>query len=108
MYRRLEGDTTIRASEKNIGYSDEMEALTGMKQVSMSPEEIRQNLLAQGNSAHAIIGIDRSGMQAGHWFNAVNIEGKVYAIDGQSNEILDCPHDYGNVVNWDMSVKDKK
>ena len=33
------------------------------------------------------------------------VDGKVVAIDGQTGEILDWPPDYGDVVNWEMSVK---
>ena len=105
VWKRLEGDNDICASADNIGYNDEMEALTGMEQVSMSPDEIENNLLAQGDGAHAIIGIDRAEGRPGHWFNAACIDGKVVAIDGQSGEILDWPPDYGDVVNWEMSVK---
>lgn len=104
VYRRLEGDTEICATAENIGYNDEMTALTGMEQVSMSPEEIQNNLLEQGEGAHAIIGIDRA-EGPGHWFNAICKDGKVYAIDGQTGEIADWPPDYGDVVNWEMSVK---
>ena len=104
VYQRLEGNPEACASAENIGYNSEMEALTGMEQVSMSPEEIEQRLLDQGAGSHAIIGIDRAeGM--GHWFNAANIDGKVVAIDGQDGTITDWPPDYGDVVNWEMSVK---
>ena len=104
VYRRLEGDNEICATEENIGYNDQMEALTGMEQVSMSPEEIQKRLIESGDGAHAIIGIDRS-EGPGHWFNAANIGGKIVAIDGQSGEVTDWPPDYGDVVNWEMSVK---
>lgn len=104
VYQRLEGSTDSCASAENIGYNDEMKALTGMEQVSMSPEEIESRLLEQGEGAHAIIGIDRA-EGAGHWFNAACIDGKVVAIDGQTGEINDWPPDYGDVVNWEMSVK---
>ena len=104
VYKRLEGDTDIVATEENIGYNSQMEALTGMEQVSMSPEEIANRLLEQGDGAHAIIGIDRA-EGPGHWFNAACIDGKVVAIDGQSGEISDWPPDYGDVVNWEMSIK---
>ncbi len=104
VWRRLEGDTSICATAENIPYNDQMEALTGMEQVPMSPEEIEQRLLAQGEGAHAIIGVDRA-EGPGHWFNAVCMNGKVYAVDGQSGQIRDWPPDYGNVVNWEMSVK---
>lgn len=105
VYQRLEGISTDScASAENIGYNSEMEALTGMEQVSMSPAEIEERLLEQGDGAHAIIGIDR--MEGpGHWFNAACLDGKVVAIDGQSGEILDWPPDYGDVVNWEMSIK---
>lgn len=104
VYQRLEGNPEACASAENIGFNSEMEALTGMEQVSMSPEEIEQRLLDQGAGSHAIIGIDRS-EGAGHWFNAANIDGKVLAIDGQNGAITDWPPDYGDVVNWEMSVK---
>ena len=104
VYQRLEGNNEICATEQNIGYNSEMEALTGMEQVSMSPEDIQTRLLEQGDGAHAIIGIDRA-VGPGHWFNAANIGGKVVAIDGQSGEILDWPPDYGDVTNWEMSIK---
>ena len=104
VWKRLEGNDDICASAENIGYNDEMEALTGMEQVSMSPDDIESGLLAQGDGAHAIIGIDRA-EGPGHWFNAACIDGKVVAIDGQSGEIFDWPPDYGDVVNWEMSVK---
>lgn len=105
VYQRLEGISTDScASAENIGYNSEMEALTGMEQVPMSPAEIEERLLEQGDGAHAIIGIDRA-EGPGHWFNAACFDGKVVAIDGQSGEILDWPPDYGDVVNWEMSIK---
>ena len=70
----------------------------------MSPDEIRDRLLAEGDGAHAIIGIDRA-EGPGHWFNAACMDGKVVAIDGQTGEITDWPPDYGDVVNWEMSIR---
>lgn len=105
VYQRLEGlSVDSCASAENIGYNSEMTALTGMEQVSMSPDEIQEQLLSQGDGAHAIIGIDRA-EGPGHWFNAACIDGKVVAIDGQTGEITDWPPDYGDVVNWEMSIK---
>ena len=105
VYQRLEGISADScASAENIGYNSEMEALTGMEQVPMSPAEIEASLLEQGDGAHAIIGIDRA-EGPGHWFNAACLDGKVVAIDGQSGEILDWPPDYGDVVNWEMSIE---
>lgn len=99
----LNGNHDAVASENNIGTIEEMNSLTQMEQVSMSPKEIEKNLLDAGDGAHAIIGIDRV-EGPGHWFNAANINGKVYAIDGQTGEIMDWPPDYGDVTNWDMSI----
>ncbi len=104
VYQRLEGNSDACASAENIGYNNEMTALTGMEQVSMSPQEIEKRLLEQGEGAHAIIGIDRA-EGAGHWFNAACINGRVVAIDGQTGEISEWPPDYGDVVNWEMSVR---
>lgn len=103
VYQRLEGSSDSCASAENIGYNSEMTALTGMEQVSMSPAEIEQRLLNEGDGAHAIIGIDRA-QGPGHWFNAACLNGRVVAIDGQTGEISDWPPDYGDVVNWEMSV----
>lgn len=104
VYQRLEGMDDACATSDNIDYNYQMSALTGMDQVSMSPEDIQSYLLEAGDGAHAIIGIDRA-EGPGHWFNAACIDGKVVAIDGQTGEISDWPPDYGDVVNWEMSVR---
>lgn len=105
VWNRLNGiDNDMCATAENIGYNSDMEALTGMEQVSMSPEDIENTLLSQGEGANAIIGIDRS-EGFGHWFNAACVDGKVIAIDGQTGEVSDWPPDYGDVVNWEMSIK---
>lgn len=105
MEQRLEGNGTPVASAENIGTIAEMNALTGMEQVSMSPDEIRDTLTGMGPGSHAIIGIDRS-EGPGHWFNAYCPDGvHVYAIDGQTGQIDDWPPDYGDVTNWDMSIR---
>ena len=103
VYRRLQGDTDIAASAMNIGYNAQMEALTGLKQVPLSPEMIQEYLLEQGSGAHAIIGVDRA-YGPGHWFNAANIDGRIVAIDGQNGTVTGWPPDYGNVVRWEISV----
>ena len=104
VYQRLEGNPDCVADAENIPNNADMEALTGMEQVPMSPWDIEKTLLAEGEGAHAIIGIDRA-EGPGHWFNAVNIDGVVKAVDGQTGEITDWPPNYGDVVNWEMSVK---
>ncbi len=103
VFQRLEGVDDACATADNIDYNFQMDALTGMEQVSMSPEEIEATLLEAGNGSHAIIGIDRS-EGPGHWFNAACIDGKVVAIDGQTGEISDWQPDYGDVVNWEKSM----
>ncbi len=102
--QRFEGNTDIAATSENIGTVEEMNALTGMEQVAMSPEEIQEYLISQGPGSHGIVGIDRvSG--PGHWFNAYYDGQKVVAIDGQTGEVNDWPPDYGDVTNWDISVR---
>ena len=102
--QRLEGNSDIAATSENIGTVAEMNALTGMEQVAMSPEEIQDYLISQGPGSHGIVGIDRvSG--PGHWFNAYYDGQKVVAIDGQTGQVSDWPPDYGDVTNWDISVR---
>lgn len=102
--QRLDGNTDIFATSENVGTIEEMEKKTGMEQVSMSPEEIKEYLVSQGSGSHGIVGIDRvSG--PGHWFNAYYDGEKLVAIDGQTGEINDWPPDYGDVANWDISVR---
>ena len=61
-----------------------------------------------GAGSHAIIGIDRT-QGPGHWFNTYCPDGKnVYAVDGQTGKISDWPPDYGNVTNWDMSIRKER
>ena len=107
VFKRFNGDHTAVASSQNIPTIAEMNAATGMVQKKMSPGDIQRYLLAKGKGANAIIGVDRS-MGAGHWFNAWCDGKKVYAIDGQTGTVSDWPPDYGNVTNWDMSVKEEK
>lgn len=105
VYQRMNGNTEIKACEENIGSDALMENVLGMKFVSMSPKEIEECLLEQGDGAHAVIGVDRAA-GSGHWFNAACLDGKVVAIDGQSGEIHEWPPDYGNVVNWEIALKE--
>ena len=104
VFQRLEGDNDIVASANNIDTPSEMNEITGMEQVSMSPDEIEQHLISQGAGSHGIVGIDRA-EGPGHWFNAYYDGEKVMAIDGQTGETQPWPPDYGDVTNWDISVK---
>ncbi len=103
VYERLNGNDATCASANNIPTNFEMENLLGSRFVSMSPDEIETRLMQAGDGSHAVIGIDRE-YGPGHWLNAACIEGRVVAIDGQSGKVLDWPPDYGNVINWEMSV----
>ncbi len=103
VFQRLNGNTEIQACAENIGTDELMENVLGKKFVTLSPQEIEEYLLEQGEGAHSVIGVDRS-MGSGHWFNAACLEGRVVAIDGQSGEILEWPPDYGDVVRWEIAV----
>ena len=105
--QRLNGNDTIVATSENIGTIDEMNKATDMEQVAMSPDEIRDYLIAQGPGSHGIVGIDRI-FGPGHWFNAYYDGEKVVAIDGQTGEINDWPPYYGKVKNWDFSIRREK
>jgi hypothetical protein len=105
--QRLDGNTDIAASADNIGTTPEMNDATGMEQMPMEPEEIQNYLISQGPGSHGIVGIDRA-EGPGHWFNAYYDGEKVVAIDGQTGETQDWPPDYGDVTNWDISVKKEK
>ena len=101
--RRLEGQDDAVATDSTLTV-EEMQEQTGMEQVPMQPEEIQQYLIDQGPGSHAIVGIDRS-EGPGHWFNAYYDGERVYALDGQTGTTEGWPPDYGDVTNWDVSVK---
>ncbi len=85
-----------------------MEAATGLQQVSGTPAEIEQYLIGEGPGAHTVVGVDRAGGVAGHWFNAYYDGKDVYAIDGQTGQILGWPPNMDApgypVTNWDYGV----
>lgn len=105
VWNRLNGyDTEMVASAENIGYNDEMEAITGLQQIEMNPSEIQDYITAQGAGANGIVGIDRAD-GPGHWFNVYNDGGRVVAIDGQNGSVVDWPpDDLGDVIRWELSV----
>lgn len=86
----------------------EMEAATGLRQVPATPLEIEQYLINQGAGAHTVIGVDRAGA-AGHWFNAYYDGTKVYAVDGQTGDVVGWPPNMDfpghPVMQWDMGVQ---
>ncbi|MBB2923739.1 hypothetical protein FHR80_002664 [Cellulomonas cellasea] len=81
----------------------EMEAITGLRQIEMSPEQIADELRLGGAGSHAVVGIDRAD-DSGHWFNAYFDGERVVVVDGQSGEILDWPPDFG-AVRWDAAIR---
>ena len=58
------------------------------EQASMA--EIGRRLLELGPGSSAVVGFDRADAP-GHWFNAVNYEGTVLAVDGQGARFQDWP-----------------
>ena len=105
VYSRLENVGQFRATDMNITYDEQMEAIIGKKFLEMTPEAIEQYMLDRGSGAHEIIGIERySG--PGHWFNVANIDGRIVAIDGQNGTICGWPpKKYGGVSKWEISVR---
>jgi hypothetical protein len=73
----------------------QMEAATGLQQVPATPAQIEQYLINQGAGAHTVVGVDRANGYAGHWFNAYYDGQNVYAIDGQTGQILGWPPGHG-------------
>jgi len=106
VWNRLNGgDLNMVAGAENIPYNHQMEALTGMQQVEMTPSAIKDYLFEQGAGANGIVGIDRAD-GAGHWLNVYNDGERVVAIDGQDGSVKDWPPtDLGNVVRWELSIR---
>ena len=107
--QRLSGaNLTMQASSQNIPTDDLMEKATGKKCKYMSVEQIEKRLIAAGPGSHLIIGINRKPIviggkkinQPGHWFNAYYDGKKIYTIEGQSGNVYDWPHDYGDISEW--------
>lgn len=82
----------------------EMEAFTGQPQTPMSPNQIRDALIAGGEGSHAVVGVDRANGQDGHWLNAYFDGTNVYAVDGQTGQISPWPPHLGDVTGWDAAV----
>jgi len=102
VYQRLNGNSGAVAGLGTYSI-EEMNTVTGRTQTAMTPGEIESYLIGQGPGAHAVVGVDRAS-GAGHWFNAYYDGHRVYTIEGQGGTVGGWPPDYGNVVNWDVSV----
>ena len=100
--KRLNGDAAAAASldPGDLKTDAGMERATGRTCTYMPLADIESHIRAQGDGSHFIIGINRSGNLAGHWFNAYYDGEKICTIDGQSGQVLDWPHDYGHVAEW--------
>ena len=102
VFKRLNGDCSAVAGIGTYSIS-EMNKLTGKRQTTMTPEQIKDFLVSQGPGSHAVVGVDRAS-GAGHWFNAYYDGNQVFTIEGQSGEVRGWPPDYGEVVHWDISI----
>jgi len=104
VYNKLEGKETTEVGTGTLTI-EQMEEVTGVPQVEMTTDEIKQNLIDQGPGSHGVVGIDRVDMP-GHWFNACYDGNEVYMVDGQSGEYTPWPPtDLGNVSKMDFSAK---
>ena len=100
VYQRLNGiDSSAKASHVNIPTDAEMEKATGKTCYYMSVAEIGQRVRAMGAGACVVAGINRN-QGAGHWFNIYYDGNKLYTIEGQSGNVYDWPHDYGDIRDW--------
>lgn len=112
VFQRLSGhDDTARAGTQSLSLP-EMEHLTGIPQVPMSPKDIADGLRTKGAGSHAVVGIDRAGKTPGHWFNAYFDGERVYCVDAQSGSVSGWPPDYSfpgyPVINWDAAIEGPK
>ncbi len=107
---RLSGvDAEAIAGTVNVSTVDEMNAATGMEQVSMTPAEIEAYAREQGPGYHGIVGFDWAGTNSGHWINIATSEtGRVYALDAQCGRAMlfsEYMTTYAKEgVNWDLSI----
>jgi hypothetical protein len=82
------GDAVTPAALADVKSSGEptgrMSEWAGQKPVPASMTEIGRRLEELGAGSLAIVGFDRPGF--GHWFNAVNQDGTILAVDGQTGK----------------------
>ena len=101
LWQRLNGlNATASAGKKNIARTDaDMERLTGLKCRYMQPNQIAAILRQRGPGSHLIVGINRNSYP-GHWFNVFYDGKEIKTLDGQTGQVYDWPHDYGDVCDW--------
>jgi len=73
-----------------------MREWAGLVPEQASMEEIGSRLRELGPGSSAVVGFDRKGAP-GHWFNAVNHQGSILAVDGQSARFEDWPPSKGGL-----------
>lgn len=86
----------------------EMEAWTGVKQVSTTPEQVQKQLLGLAVGSYAVVGIDRANNSAGHWFVAYRAAEGVKYLDGQTGAYSDWPPTSMNATYWDVAVRERR
>ena len=101
LWQRLTGvNAAARAGRRNIAPTImDMERLTGLKAAFMEPDRIAAVLKQRGPGSHLIVGIFRNSCR-GHWFNVYYDGKEIRTLDGQTGEIYDWPHDYGDIREW--------
>jgi hypothetical protein len=82
--------------------NDRIEAWSGERFQRMSFDEIENRLNAGGHGSSAMIGVDWSS-GGGHYFNAVNHQGRIIALDGQTGKNEPWPPSTGG-LGYDASM----
>ncbi len=75
---------TALPSPTTLNLEDVTNATGGTFVAARSPADIEAALLRSGPGSRAIVAATRAPPNAGHMFNAVNVEGRVYFVDGQT------------------------
>lgn len=75
---------TAMPSETTLRLTDVTNATGGSFVAVRSPADIEAALLRSGPGSRAIVAATRQAPDPGHVFNAVNVEGRVYFVDGQT------------------------
>jgi hypothetical protein len=111
---RMNGDNPgAMACRENLAPTvSDMERITGMEQVEMTPMQIYQHALIQGSGYTGICGYDRAqgpdGTSLdGHWICVHTGEHGVYALDGQTDTVMGfldyVEQDPG--IRYDLSIR---
>lgn len=99
----LNGRPTREAPGGSTLSMKQMAEATGRPQVPATPAQIEATLRAEGAGAHAVVGIDRAGMD-GHWFNVYFDGSKVWTLDAQTGARGGWPPHEPHATLWDVSI----